>query len=235
MIMIRLVILSSAFVAAVLAAAPRDSLPLDAPEWPQNFRLHIDGAAHVRLTDRVAIQLGADGSHDVAVEHPAEGMPVLRVWSGGKLVRGPEEVSMSTWTVGMDFPDANLDFGADFTAMATFESAGDGTLFLMCAPTGNWSAGAKALFICGGRLVYDIGFHGAMSGGTSIHDGKSHTVVLDVRAGAARLWLDGGLLVEKANFAMPDPEAHVFKVGRAAPDFGGDFKNGQINAKSRAF
>ena len=50
------------------------------------------------------------------------------------------------------------------------------------------------------------------------------------RFDAARLWLDGGVIAEKANFTKPTPEGHVFKVGRAAPDFGGDFKNGKINA-----
>ena len=213
-----------------MGATPRDALPLDAPGWPQNYRLHLEGAARVRLADGVAIPLGANGPHDIAVEHPPESAPVLRVWSGGKLVRGPENVPALAAMDGKDFPDANLNLGADFTAMASFESAGDGTLFSMCAPTGKWSPGAKALFIRGGRLVYDIGFLGATSGGPNINDGKPHTVALRVRAGAARLWLDGRVIGEKADFTKPDPEAHVFKIGRATPDFGGDFKNGHIRA-----
>ena len=50
------------------AAAPRDSLPLDAPEWPLNYRLHLEGAAKVRLTDALTIPLDARGPHDIAVE-----------------------------------------------------------------------------------------------------------------------------------------------------------------------
>ncbi len=128
---------------------------------------------------------------------------MLRVWSGGKLVRGPENLPALAATVGKDFPDADLDFGADFTALASFESAGDGTLISMCALAGKWSPEAKALFLRGGRLVYDIGFLGAMSGGPNVNDGKIHTVALRVRAGAARLWLDGELIAEKAAFMKP--------------------------------
>lgn len=32
----------------------------------------------------------ANGPHDIAIEQPAKGGPVLRVWRGGKFVRGPE-------------------------------------------------------------------------------------------------------------------------------------------------
>ncbi len=222
------------------AAPPRDALSLDAPEWPLNFRLHLEGAARVRLSDDLTvaldangphdIALDANGPHDIALEHPADGAPVLRVWSGGKLVRGPEDVPTLAGTSAKDFPDAKLDLGSDFTAMVSFESGGDGTLFSICAPAGKWSAGAKALFIRGGRLVYDIGWLGALTGGPKVHDGKPHTAVLSVREGAARLWLDGKVIAEKAAFTKPDAKGHVFKVGRAAPDFAGDFTKGTIRA-----
>ena len=228
--MIKRLFLFCAFAFSAMGATPRDALPLDAPGWPQNYRLHLDGAATVRLGDGVAIPLDANGPHDVAVEHPPESAPVLRVWSGGKLVRGPENVPALAATVGKDFPDADLDLGADFTALASFESAGDGTLISMCAPAGKWSPGANALFVRAGRLVYDIGFLGATSGGPNVNDGKPHTVVLCIRAGAARLWLDGELIAEKTGFTKPGEKTHVFKVGRAATDFGGDFKQGRIGA-----
>jgi hypothetical protein len=211
------------------AAAPRDTLPLNAPEWPLNYRLHLDGVAKVKLSDELTFTLDAKGSHDIAVEHPAKGAPVLRVWSGGKLVRGPEDVPALAKTGAQDFPDAGLDFGADFTAMAQFESTGQGTLFSMCDPTGKWSPDAKAFFIRGGKLVYDIGWLGAINSGPKVNDGKPHTAVLSVSGGTAKLWLDGKELAEKANFTKPDQKEHVFKVGRAAPNFGGDFTNGKIS------
>ena len=212
------------------AAAPRDSLPLDAPEWPLNYRLHLDGAAKVKLSDDLTLKLDPEGPHDIAVEHPADGAPVLRVWSGGKLVRGPEDVPTLAKTGAKDFVDAGLDLGADFTAMATFEASGEGTLFSKCAPRGKWSPDAKALFIRGGRLVYDIGWLGAMTGGPKVNDGKPHTTVLSVSGGTARLWLDGKQIAEKANFTKPDQNDHVFKVGHAAPNFAGDLTKGKIRA-----
>ena len=192
------------------AAAPRDSLPLDAPEWPLNYRLHLDGAAKVKLSDDLTLKLDPEGPHDIAVEHPADGAPVLRVWSGGKLVRGPEDVPTLAKTGAKDFVNADLDLGADFTAMATFEASAEGTLFSKCAPRGKWSPDAKALFIRGGRLVYDIGWLGAMTGGPKVNDGKPHTTVLSVSGGTARLWLDGKQIAEKANFTKPDQNDHVF-------------------------
>lgn len=211
-----------------LIAAPRDALPLDAPEWPLNFRLHLDGTAKVRLSDDLILTLDAKGPHDIAVEHPADGAPVLRVWNDGKLVRGPEEVPSLAQTGAKDFTDANLDLGEDFTAMVEFESNGEGTLISKCAATGNWSPNAKALFIRGGRLVYDIGWLGAMTSRPKVNDGKPHTVVLTARDGTARLLLDGKNIAEKAGFSKPDQKEHVFKVGRAAPNFAGDLSKGNI-------
>jgi glucose/arabinose dehydrogenase len=211
------------------AAVPRDALPLNAPEWPLNYRLHLDGAAKVKLSDALILALDAKGTHDIAVEYPAKGAPVLRVWSDGKLVRGPEDVPTLAPTGAKDFPEAKLDLGADFTAMAMFEANGDGTLFSKCTPTGKWSHDAKALFIRGGRLVYDIGWLGAMTGGPKVNDGKPHTAVLSVSGDTARLWLDGKVIAEKANFTRPDPKEHVFKVGRAAPNFAGDLRRGNIH------
>ncbi len=216
-----------------LATQPRDAVPPDAAELPLNYRLHVEfstpGGGAVRLGKDFTVPL-AGVEHDVAVEHPAAGAPVLRVWSGGKLVRGPEEIAGLSASGARDFPETKLDLGADFTAAVKFESSGSGTLFSKCAPVGKWAAGAKALFIRDGRLVYDIGWLGALNGGPKVDDGKPHTAVLTVRDGAARLWLDGKVVAEMAGLTKPDVAGHVFKVGRAAADFAGDFTKGKIAA-----
>ena len=197
-----------------------------------NYRLHVEfsaaAAGAVRLGKDFVMPLVAGAEHDLAVEHPAKGAPVLRVWSGGKLVRGPQEVPGISQNGAQDFPDAKLDLGADFTAVVKFESGGSGTLFSKCAPKGKWSPDSKALFIRGGRLVYDTGWLGAITGGGKVDDGNPHTAVLTLRDGSARLWLDGKVVAEKAKFATPDVAGHMFKVGRAAPDFAGDFTKGKI-------
>ena len=229
----KLIAVVVALVAAVCdAATPRDAVPFDAADLPLNYRLHVEFSAPsggaVRLGRDLVVPLSNGAEHDLAVEHPAKGTPVLRVWSAGKLVRGPEEVRGLSQNGAQDFPEAKIDLGADFTALAKFDSSGNGTLFSKCAPTGKWSPGSKALFLRGGRLVYDIGWLGAMTGGGRVDDGKPHTAVLTVRGGAARLWLDGKVVAEKGDFTKPDVTGHVLKVGHAAPDFAGEFSKGEI-------
>ncbi len=221
-------------VAAGLAAAemPRDAVPVDAAELPADFRLHFEfessGGGVVRLGDHVTVTVGDAAGHDVAVEHPLKGSPLLRVWSGGKLVRGPEEVPALRLAGASDFPKAALDLGEDFTAMVKFESTGEGVLFSKCAPIGKWSPDAKALFIRGGRLVYDIGWLGSMTGGSKVSDGTPHVAVVSAREGMVRLWLDGKVVAERKEFSRPDVPGHVFKLGRAADDFGGELANGNV-------
>ena len=220
----------AALVTIGTATTPREALPLDAAEWPADYRLHLDGAAKVRLGDSLSLALEkTNAPHDIAIEHPANSSPVLRVWSAGKLIRGPEEiVSLSQKATG-SFPDAKVDLGKDFTAVASFESKADGTLFAKCAKKGKWSPDAKALFIRDGHLVYDIGWLGEMSGGPKVDDGKPHTAVLTVNGGTARLWLDGKEIAKETDFTKPDVAKHIFKVGHAAPDFASNFTDGKIS------
>jgi hypothetical protein len=211
---------------SVLPAMPKDAVKTDAP-WPENWRLHVEFASEkggaLQLPGLTIPLAGA--VHEVALEHPADGAALLRVWTDGRLMRGPEEVTAS----GMvrDFPDAKLKLGADFTAFARFTTKDGGTLVSKCAPQGKWSPDAKALFIRDGHAVYDIGWLGALGGGPKVNDGQSHSVVLTVRSGHARLWVDGKRVAQKNDFTRPDVKGHVLKTGRAAPDFAGDF-NGSI-------
>ena len=209
-----------------LLAMPRDAVPVESPDWPANWRLHTVFTSEKggTLSWKGGPTLELKGAaHDVAVEHPAKSAPVLRVWSGGKLVRGPEEVPALAAGQGTEFPDAKVSLGGDFTALAKFSTKADGTLVSVCAPQGKWSPDAKALFVREGRMVYDIGWLGALSGGPEVNDGAPHTVVLTAAAGHAQLWVDGKRVAEKDGFTRPDMKGHVLKTGRAAPDFAGDF------------
>ncbi|OYV04301.1 MAG: hypothetical protein CFE26_17625, partial [Verrucomicrobiales bacterium VVV1] len=89
----------------VVLAMPRDAKPPDSSEWPSNYRLHLDGPSKVKLGEDLTLTFGK-GVHDIAVEHPEKGGPVLRVWDDGKLVRGPEEVASLRGSGAKDFPDA---------------------------------------------------------------------------------------------------------------------------------
>ena len=226
-----LILASLASLASANDQRPRDSIPLDAAELPQNFRLHVEFSAPSGGTVRLGkldLPLSNAAEHDVAVEQPEKGAAVLRVWSGGKLVRGPEEITGLSAGGSANFPDAKLELGADFTAVVKFDSKGSGTLFSKCAPTGKWAPDSKALFIRDGRLVFDIDWLGAISGGGKVNDGKPHTAVISLRDGTARMWLDKKVVAEGKNFGKPDAKGHIFKVGSATTDFAGDFNNGKI-------
>jgi mono/diheme cytochrome c family protein len=217
------------FVLAVFseAAVPRGALPLESETWPENYRLHVEGASQVSWGADLSIALDPKAAHDIALERPEKGDPLLRVWSGGKLVRGPEKVPVLS-ARGAEYPDAGLDLGADFTALATFSTRANGTLFSMSDPMGKWSPDAKALIIRDGKLLYDIGWLGELSGGRKVNDGEPHTVVLTSQKGRVQLWLDGKKIAEQENFQRPDQKGHVWKVGRACKDFGGEFRQGTI-------
>ncbi|MBM3846883.1 MAG: cytochrome C oxidase Cbb3 [Verrucomicrobia bacterium] len=92
--MIRLLIVALLLPSSVLSAPnpPREATALTSAEWPMNYRLHLEGPTKVSLSDALTLNLDEQGPHDIAVEHPAKGLPVLRVWTKGKLVRGPEDV-----------------------------------------------------------------------------------------------------------------------------------------------
>jgi mono/diheme cytochrome c family protein len=207
---------------------PREAIPLDSTEWPLNYRLHLDGAAKVRFTPDFVLSLEGDGPHDIAVERPAQSEPVLRVWRKGELVRGPEDASGLSVTGKKMFSDARVNTGGDFTAQVMFETSGNGTLFSKCGAVGKWSPDAKALFVRDGRLVYDIGWVGALTGGPRVDDGKPHVTVLRVSEGKAGIWLDGRVIAERSGFSRPDQSAHVFKVGCASENFAGDLVSGRV-------
>jgi mono/diheme cytochrome c family protein len=205
----------------------RETVALDAKEWPADWRMHVEFSTSLggRLEWPSGFSLELLGkNHDVAMEFPENKPPVLRVWTDGKLAKGPEEVAGLAQSVARDYPEANLDWGTDFTAYARFTTKDGGTLLAKCAPEGKWSADAKALYIKEGKLIYDIGWLGALGGGSKVDDGKEHTVVLTVDGGKATLWLDGKEVGSKEDFSKPDVKGHVMKIGRASPDFGGDFK-----------
>jgi len=127
-----------------------------------------------------------------------------------------------------------FDMGGAFTIAAKFRTKAGGTLVSKCAPEGEWTPDSKALFIKGGKLVYDIGWKGDIETGVKVADGKWHNVVLvylnhlDAAKGRAQIYVDGKLVAEKTGFRADDPPKSVLKIGKAATDFGGDYK-GEID------
>ena len=83
------------------------------------------------------------------------------------------------------------------------------------------------MFVRGKRLVFDIGWVGALSGKTTVTDNKWHTAVLHVDDEQTRLYVDGKKEAARDEFRRDPVAGHVLKIGATATDFGGDF-DGQI-------
>ena len=67
-----------------------------------------------------------------------------------------------------------FDMGKDFTAYVKFKAKGDGTLLSKAVPGEKWLKNGKALYIREGRLIYDIGWKGMITGANKVNDGKWH-------------------------------------------------------------
>ena len=120
------------------------------------------------------------------------------------------------------------DWGAEsFAVAARFKTSGNGTLVSKCAPEGSWSPDAKALFLRDGRLVYDIGWVGALTTAERWNDDRWHRVVLTSDDGHARIFVDGELAAENEEFGAADEPHFVLKVGAANHDFAFDYE-GQV-------
>lgn len=208
-----------------------------------DYHLHADvqvvrasDAARVQLAPGVSIAVGDDavGRHalDVYYEHRRDRAPRLRAWWDGVLLRD-EIVPLSAGNPTAALPglrhsrDAgeSFDWGkASFAVAARFRGRDGGTLAAKAPPSGDWQPNAKALFLRGGRLVYDIGWVGALQSRRTWNDGEWHRVVLTHDDGAALLFVDGELDGERAAFTAPDAAGHVFKIGAASPNFGGAWR-----------
>ena len=215
-----------------------------------DYHLHLDflvpneEPGSVFLSGRYGIPFGGDPgrwhSLDLVYEHVAGEPAHVKQWIDGV---GPSEAVVSEPSLGAflaplwesketagakprfvadDEVSAACDFGAESWAVtARFRTTNGGTLVSKCPPEGKWVPDAKALFLRGGRLVYDIGWVGALTSKRRFDDGEWHRVVLTSDGGVARLWVGGELEAERADFRADDRDGFVLKVGAANVDFAG--------------
>ena len=112
---------------------------------------------------------------------------------------------------------------SEFTALARFKTKGDGSLFSKAPTKGIWKPNGKTVFLRGGRLVYDIGWMGAISSKKSFRDNRWHMMVLTYHEDEARLYVDGKRVASRNGFTRADEPDHVFKIGATSTDFALDF------------
>ncbi|HEV3025212.1 MAG TPA: DUF6797 domain-containing protein, partial [Pirellulales bacterium] len=114
----------------------------------------------------------------------------------------------------------------DFTIAAQIRTRKGGTIFAKSAPRGDWVPDAQAFFVRGGKLVFDIGWVGAVTSRALVDDDRWHAVAIvhEQRTGKARLFIDGrqdaqGQLRPRGGAKGEGPEGHVVRLGYAAPNF----------------
>ncbi|MFN0127266.1 MAG: DUF6797 domain-containing protein [Verrucomicrobiales bacterium] len=189
-------------------------------------RLHFEHGLEVALDGGA----GSWQALDVATERLPGKAGLVRVWRDGREVvrseiskRGAVASPGARFVSSVEQARSVFRFDGDFSLVARFRTTGGGTLASLAPAEGPWAPNAKALFVRGGRLVYDIGWLGAYSAGPPIDDGAWHTVALVLSDGRTTMHLDGTPLPSRDGFTKPDVPTHVFKIGAAAPDFAGDF------------
>ncbi len=111
----------------------------------------------------------------------------------------------------------------DFTITATVRTTEGGTIFALAKPEPKWTPDGQTLFIRDGRLVFDIGWVGAVTAKKKINDGRWHRVAAVWKQKSRRLTLfvDGredGSGELAANAALNNA---VARIGFTSPNFPG--------------
>jgi mono/diheme cytochrome c family protein len=209
---------------------------LESTEAYSNFRMILDYdseevAEVVFGENSVKLPPGKGRNVDITYEHCA-GMPAhLRVWVDGKTAgkgRDLTGTSGERLVADAETSDEILRMDQDFTAMVKFNAGKNGgTLISKSMPENKWIENAKALVVGAGRIDYVIAGSGTLKSKSVIKTSEDYVAVIVSKAGKVSLFLDGKLEDTIKDFSAPDPKGSAFKVGSAAPDFGGDF-DGEI-------
>ena len=126
------------------------------------------------------------------------------------------------------------DFGTGrFTVSVWVRTQKDGTLWAKTRAKGAWVSGGKSLFLRGGKLAYDIGWVGAVTGKSLITDGKWHHVAL-TGGKTQKIYVDGQLEASAALEQKPDPKGSALMIGYTSQNFpeGGKTFQGDIDEVS---
>lgn len=121
--------------------------------------------------------------------------------------------------------------GKDFSILARIKTRSDGTILALAKPDAQWTPDGQTLFVRGGRLGFDIGWVGAVTGKKKVNDGAWHQVAATFEHATQklRLYVDGKLDAEGKLAAKKPLEGGVVRIGYTAPNFPSDsFFQGEI-------
>ncbi|MCA9043497.1 MAG: c-type cytochrome [Planctomycetaceae bacterium] len=149
-------------------------------------------------------------------------MAMISGTSQGK--RDEPRMANRAWETVKGEKAKKLDLGTpDRTTLVRFRTKESGTLIASTPERGEWKPNGKSLFVRGGRLVFDIGWVGAMTSRSVVNDGEWHTAAIVVTEKTTQMFVDGKLEAEREAFRRPAEPGFVLKVGATSTNFGGDY------------
>lgn len=109
----------------------------------------------------------------------------------------------------------------DFSIAARIKTRADGTIWSLSQAGPKWTPDGQSFFIRDGRLTFDIGWVGAVSGQSKVDDDKWHTVVMtwQQQGTVVRLYVDGHLDGEGKLAAKAPLPRSVARIAFTSPDF----------------
>jgi putative heme-binding domain-containing protein len=109
----------------------------------------------------------------------------------------------------------------DYTIAARIKTQAGGSIFCQTLPGTNWVPNGKSLFVRGGRLAFDIGWVGAVTGRTAVDEGNWHRVAMtwEHETGRVRLYVDGQVDGEGNLKPKGDLPGAVLRIGFTATNF----------------
>jgi putative heme-binding domain-containing protein len=125
-------------------------------------------------------------------------------------------------TTHIEIPGDRFDLTTkDFSIAARIKTTAGGTIFSLAQPGPKWTPDGQTLFVRGGRLCFDIGWVGVVTGKTKVNDGKWRNVTMtwDASNRRVRLYVDGRLDGEGSLAAKAKLRQSVARIGFTAPDF----------------
>lgn len=165
-------------------------------------------------------------------EHSAEDAQLDLLHPAGSVVRfGPPPAAAEEDSRKLTF-DGNtyLEVGEgdsfdlttqDFTILARIKTRADGTIWSLCQQGPKWTPDGQTFFLRGGRLTFDIGWVGVVSGKTKVDDDRWHTVAMtwQQKNQRVRLYVDGQLDGAGELAARDVLPRSVVRIGFTTPDF----------------
>lgn len=115
-----------------------------------------------------------------------------------------------------------FDFNAaDFSILARLRTTQNGTIVAVTSTKDKWTPNGQTFFIRDGKLGFDIGWVGAVTGKARVNDGKWHDVAVTWEQSnqSLRLYVDGKLDGKGKLDAKDRLEESVVRIGFTSPDF----------------